>query len=329
MLLIAKKLEELDFDQLMELYREGNEENGRYFWPEESPEKQRIMAKTEFRRYLEEDFYCKKGAVYALLEKEGRYLSGLRLEPYRNGFLMEALETHPRERRKGYASCLICRVQEWLGDAKIYSHVSRRNTASLRTHLRCGFTEFHPYEEEHDGTRNDKAVTLCWEGDSVMLEEYHGEQEAACELIQGFWKAHNDWLPTQEEAMEDLSAWTEPGHKFYFVVQMGLRIGFVHLGSRGAAMDWLEDLFLVPEKQGQGIGSRVIVLVENIVKEYSESLYMEAAVRNTRAIRLYHRAGYNILNTVTLRKDFHPETHETVRTETLMDLDFQVRFRKV
>lgn len=162
----------------------------------------------------------------------------------------------------------------------------------------------------------------------VCLEPYNGEQEQACSLIQGFWKAHNDWMPTLAEALSDLQNWTAEGHRFYFVMSGDTYLGFVHLGSRGCEIDWLEDLFILPEYQGQGIGSRVITLVEEIVKGYSESLYIEAAVRNTGAIRLYHRAGYDVLNTVTLRKDFQPETHETVREESLQALPFRIRYRK-
>lgn len=62
-------------------------------------------------------------------------------------------------------------------------------------------------------------------------------------------------------------------------------------------------------------------MVEDIVKEYSESLYIEVAARNMKAIRLYQRIGYNCLNTITIRKDFHPEKCETIGNERIMDMD--------
>ena len=58
---------------------------------------------------------------------------------------------------------------------------------------------------------------------------------------------------------------------------------------------------------------------------YSESLYMEVAARNMKAIRLYQRIGYNCLNTITIRKDFHPEKCETISNERIMGMDFDVK----
>lgn len=91
------------------------------------------------------------------------------------------------------------------------------------------------------------------------------------------------------------------------------------------AADWLEDLFILPEFQGRGIGSEAIKLLESTVKQYSESMYIEAAARNERAIRLYRRLGYDCLNTVTIRKDFEPEKFETLHKETLLGETFDVR----
>ena len=64
---------------------------------------------------------------------------------------------------------------------------------------------------------------------------------------------------------------------------------------------------------------------EEIVRQYSESLYIEAAARNEQAIRLYRRLGYDCLNTISVRKDFQLEHFTTVRTEHLYDTSFDIR----
>ncbi len=102
-------------------------------------------------------------------------------------------------------------------------------------------------------------------------------------------------------------------------------VGFLHLGSRGGEADWLEDLYVEGQYQNRGIGTRAIQLVEEIVKEYSESMYIEAAARNERAIRLYRRMGYDCLNTITVRKDFQPENHEVIRQEHVFGQQFEVK----
>ena len=89
------------------------------------------------------------------------YFSALRLEPYEDGLLLEALETAPAHRRKGYAEKLIRAVQaEFL--QKIYSHVSKKNTASLAVHQKCGFRQVLDYAKYIDGSVVRSAVTLCY-----------------------------------------------------------------------------------------------------------------------------------------------------------------------
>lgn len=165
MLQIANRLRDLSFGALMEVYREGNEENGRALAPEETPARQLALAEQDFYGYLRDTFFRTPGAQYAVWAEDGRYVSALRLEPYQDGLLLAALETVADQRGRGYASCLISAVQKLLeseGAAVLYSHVSRTNTASLRTHEKCGFVKTLDYARYLDGSINRRAVTLCW-----------------------------------------------------------------------------------------------------------------------------------------------------------------------
>ena len=162
----------------------------------------------------------------------------------------------------------------------------------------------------------------------IRLVQYDQEVRQATDLIMGFWKAHSQYDQSFEEANQDLAHWTAPGHAFYFIVKDGETVGFVHLGNRGASIDWLEDLFVLPDFQNQGIGTKAVELVETMVREYSDSLYIEAAARNEAAIRLYRRLGFNCLNTISMRKDFHEDDFDVIRTETVYDCEFQIRKRK-
>ena len=97
--IVAKKIHELAFGKLMEVYEEGNLKNGRELYPEESESRQIALAEQDFYQYLQQIFFRTPGAVYYVLEEGGRYISALRLEPYRDGMLLEALETAPNQRR--------------------------------------------------------------------------------------------------------------------------------------------------------------------------------------------------------------------------------------
>lgn len=167
MLIIAGSMKELSFGMLMDVYTEGNLENGGELWPE-LPEGQRLLrAEQEFYRYLTEVFFSTSGAFYAIWEYEGRYVSALRLEPYRDGLLLEALETAPGLRRRGHAETLIREVQRMLeaqGPVKLYSHIHKRNLPSLRIHEKCGFRRISEIAVYIDGSVNGRCCTMGYDG---------------------------------------------------------------------------------------------------------------------------------------------------------------------
>ena len=159
MLLIMKRLEELDFSALMDVYIEGNREKA-----EEYGNGGLLQAEREFFDYLREDFFRQKDAFYAVWQVAGQYVSALRLEPHNDGWLLEALETVPDHRRKGYAKALMHAVLDYMGPAVVYSHVSRRNAASLRTHYACGFQKHLDHVVYLDGSVSNRAITLRYIG---------------------------------------------------------------------------------------------------------------------------------------------------------------------
>ena len=60
---------------------------------------------------------------------------------------------------------LIQAVQSYLkeqGSGVIYSHVSKKNTASLGIHKKCGFEDFKDYAVYSDGSVLHSDVTLVY-----------------------------------------------------------------------------------------------------------------------------------------------------------------------
>ena len=163
MLILARSIRDLSFSRLMEVYIEGNLENAEEFYPDLTEGQKLMQAEQDFYQYLNEVFFITSDAVYAIWEEQGTYVSALRLEPYRDGHLLEALETAPPSRRQGYAEKLIRAVQEQFSNQRIYSHVSKKNAASLRVHEKCGFRRISEYAVYIDGSVNRRACTLCWE----------------------------------------------------------------------------------------------------------------------------------------------------------------------
>ena len=161
MLYIARRLKDLDFRQLMDIYEEGNLENAAELWPEEPQGQQLLLAEQGFHQYLRECFFSTEGALYCVWVENDRYVSALRLEPYQDGLLLEALETKPDQRRKGYAVELVKAVLSEVGDTKIYSHVGKRNSASLKTHEKCGFRRILEHAVYADGSVMTNHCTFC------------------------------------------------------------------------------------------------------------------------------------------------------------------------
>ena len=162
MLYWAKKLSELNFDSLMQLYQEGNQENALELYGQMEPAKALARAEQDFVDYLTEDFFTHKDARYAIWVQDDHYVSALRLEPWQDGLLLEALETHPNFRRQGFAKALICEMQKSLRGVAVYSHVSKRNKASLAVHKACGFVICKDSVRLLDGTVSSSGVTLRW-----------------------------------------------------------------------------------------------------------------------------------------------------------------------
>ena len=132
----------------------------------------------------------------------------------------------------------------------------------------------------------------------IELIRYSDEQEIAIDLIIRFWKEHNDVNVSYEDANENLIEWTKEGHILYFISVDNEYVGFVHLGSRGCEIDWLEDIFVLPEYQNKGIGMVVSDLLSEIAyNEYNiEELIYTAKLENTQSQKSIEKLGGVFIN---------------------------------
>ena len=97
-------------------------------------------------------FMSKEENTYYVWEVNREWVSALRLTKLDGFYFMEALETAPEHRRKGYACELIkmtIKKLEKEGTVTIRSNVRKTNRASLTTHKKCGFII-----EEENGTNH-------------------------------------------------------------------------------------------------------------------------------------------------------------------------------
>lgn len=134
----------LDGRKLMDVYAESNLENTAYFCPEEH-DRQAAVRKVEtgFLAFLKDEFFKQDGAACWVLQQEGLWVSALRTCRIEAGlYFLEALETHPEHRQKGYGAELLSGVLEAMkaeGSFRLCDCVGKKNPASLKTHEKCGF----------------------------------------------------------------------------------------------------------------------------------------------------------------------------------------------
>ena len=78
------------------------------------------------------------------------------------------------------------------------------------------------------------------------------------------------------------------------VLMDGSLAGYVHFHPDGERME-LDDLYVLPEYRGQGIGTAV---VEKCCAETVKPVYLYVFRRNEGAVRLYQRLGFKIVQEV-------------------------------
>lgn len=156
-------LKDLDFSNLMAVYEESNRFNGAEQYPGLSEAEQRLQAEQNFYAYLQQVFFTEDGAFYAVWIENAKYVCALRMEPYKDGMLLEALETMPAFRNKGYAKKLIRAVLTHLQHQQcgpVYAHVNKKNRASLAVHRSCGFQRVLEHAVYIDGSVMSNSCTL-------------------------------------------------------------------------------------------------------------------------------------------------------------------------
>lgn len=158
MVKIHKSLSELQYMQLMDVYSEDLSTGVK------SGDWETIStAEQDFYGYLRV-FFKTKGAFVAIWEEEGQYCSAVRIEPWQDGYLLSGLSTAPQHRRKGYGTALVRDVLNHLPQgSKLYSHIEKKNTASLALHRQCGFAQVQDFARMLDGSVLNHFYTYIYE----------------------------------------------------------------------------------------------------------------------------------------------------------------------
>lgn len=157
MLKICNDFKELNISELLCVNRESTRNSM------EQHSLSRFQAEDDFVAYVRDCFFAEKTSFYAVLIKDGAYVSALRMECHNDGWLLSGLETAPDKRGQGNASELVKMVLRYVSEKNnlpVYAHIHKENTASLIVHHRCGFTKLHDFGKLLDGTVSNRYCTL-------------------------------------------------------------------------------------------------------------------------------------------------------------------------
>jgi len=164
MLVICNSIQTLNWEAVCQIYEEGFQLRGRKAYPYLPENAQILQAQQDTYQYLRDEFYVNADSYYAFWVDADRWVSALRMRPYQDGLLLDALETAPEFRRQGFAGQLMQAVLARLPQhTKVYSRIMRRNKASVRLHLQCGFHKHRPYAVFLDGSFRPDADTYLYQ----------------------------------------------------------------------------------------------------------------------------------------------------------------------
>ena len=111
--------------------------------------------------------------------------------------------------------------------------------------------------------------------------------------------------PEYTQAKENIIMWTASGHELYMIEDSGITVGFIHIWYKGGNVAWIEDVFVDEAYRGKGTGSRAINAAEEIIRKKSgySAVCIDVVPKNTNALSVYHRLGYDTLGMITVRKE--------------------------
>ena len=170
MLLVWTSTDGLDREQFSAVYRGSALENCREMYPEEhTPQAALARYEQEHLAYMDGPFFQEeRGLLFILASREGRYRAAVKLYPWQGErrWHIEALETRPEDRGKGYGTQvlreMIARLEQD-GPVTLRSEVGNGNASSLHAHLKAGFRQRAEPVTERDGSVNDRQCIMVYQ----------------------------------------------------------------------------------------------------------------------------------------------------------------------
>lgn len=129
--------------------------------------------------------------------------------------------------------------------------------------------------------------------------------------------APKEFWQTDEESVKTLKEWQSIGTVFNVYLEDKV-VGFFYIRFGGQDVAWLEEVFIIEEFRGKGIGKQTFNKLDELMKErHINAMFVDVIPRNTSAIKFYRDCGFDHLNMIQLRKNYDERLNKTDEVEVL------------
>ena len=131
-------------------------------------------------------------------------------------------------------------------------------------------------------------------------------------MAKAFYESDAVLSPVPEENLKktfDLLLTDNPYAKGYILERDGEGCGYALLAETwsqeaGGKAVWIEEIYLLPEKRGLGLGSEFFAFLETEYKGIAKRFRLEVEDENEGAVRLYKKLGFTFFAYKQMKKDF-------------------------
>jgi ribosomal-protein-alanine N-acetyltransferase len=133
----------------------------------------------------------------------------------------------------------------------------------------------------------------------MSLEITRLTTDAEAEACARLMAESEPWLTLGRSYQASLGIVRDPNREVYIARDEDGVAGFLILCMTGAFVGYIQTIAILPDRRGQGLGSRLIDFAERRILAESPNVFMCVSSFNHDARRLYERLGYHVVGELT------------------------------
>jgi len=139
-------------------------------------------------------------------------------------------------------------------------------------------------------TAAEKGFFPMTEPNGITIERMKTEAQArACARLMA---SSEPWITLRRDETGAMRNLYHPAAEVYVAEEKSTVIGFIVLTMQGPFRGYIATVGVVPERRGQGLGSRLIRFAEERILREAPNVFLCVSSFNSRAQNLYRRLGY-------------------------------------